>query len=119
MSTADSSTSPAETIADAALCVPGVAELHGGQFGEVGTYLPNKRIVGVVVNESSCAVHISVKYPANVVAVAQQVRRAVEQVVDVPVTIIVGDLSIAESSRDEPASPDYPDKIAGPIEEWN
>ncbi|MCJ0903943.1 Asp23/Gls24 family envelope stress response protein [Rhodococcus sp. ARC_M6] len=84
----------AQTVADTALSVPGVAELHGGQFGEVGTYLPGKRITGVVLDETSCAVHISVKYPANVLTVAEQVRQAVGQVVDVPITITVGDVVV-------------------------
>lgn len=85
----------AEAVADAALAIPGVAELHGGPFGEVGTYLPGKRITGVVLDESSCAVNISVAYPANVLAVAQAVRAAVEQVIDLPITITVGDVSTA------------------------
>ncbi|WP_245006062.1 MULTISPECIES: Asp23/Gls24 family envelope stress response protein [Rhodococcus] len=83
----------AETVADAALAVHGVAALHGGEFGEVGTYLPGKRVTGVVIDENGCNVHISVAYPANVVTVAQHVRDAVGQVVDVPITVTVGDVS--------------------------
>jgi uncharacterized alkaline shock family protein YloU len=83
----------AETVADAALAVHGVAALHGGEFGEVGTYLPGKRLTGVVIDETGCNVHISVTYPANVVTVAQQVRDAVGKVIDLPITVTVGDVS--------------------------
>ena len=70
MSTADAGREidAAEIVADAVLAIPEVADLHGGQFGEVETYLPGRRVTGVVVDENSCAVHISVHYPADVAA---------------------------------------------------
>ncbi|WP_432522630.1 hypothetical protein [Kineococcus sp. SYSU DK006] len=37
----------ADDLAQAALTVPGVARLHGGALGEVGTYLPGRRVAGV------------------------------------------------------------------------
>ncbi|MFD4183444.1 hypothetical protein ACFWPB_20405, partial [Rhodococcus sp. NPDC058514] len=42
-------TEPADLIADAVLAVPGVAGLHGGMFGEVATYLPGRRVLGVAL----------------------------------------------------------------------
>ena len=37
----------ADRVAAAVIAVPGVAFLHGGVFGEIGTYLPGRRVSGV------------------------------------------------------------------------
>lgn len=83
---------PAETVAARVLTVPGVAALHGGMFGEVATYLPGRRLLGVSLTGSGCAVHIVVAYPHNVVDVAERVHRAVTPLVDGPVTVTVEDV---------------------------
>ena len=40
-------TEPADVVAAAVRSVPGVAGLHAGMFGEVGTYLPGRRVAGI------------------------------------------------------------------------
>ena len=35
----------ADTVAGIARAVPGVTRLHPGRYGEVGTYLPGRRVV--------------------------------------------------------------------------
>ncbi|MFD4264555.1 hypothetical protein [Rhodococcus sp. NPDC058481] len=79
-------------IADAVLAVPGVAGLHGGMFGEVATYLPGRRVLGVALGDDSCAVHISVRYPANVVETAERVRASLAPLVAGPVDVTVEDV---------------------------
>ncbi|AOW94877.1 hypothetical protein BFN03_12075 [Rhodococcus sp. WMMA185] len=81
-----------ERIAAAVLATPGVAAMHGGAFGEVATYLPGRRVTGVTIGPTSCAVHLSALYPANVIDTAERVRAAVEPLVDVPVNVIIEDL---------------------------
>ncbi|MFZ2174464.1 MAG: hypothetical protein WAW17_10585 [Rhodococcus sp. (in: high G+C Gram-positive bacteria)] len=81
-----------DRIAAAVLATPGVAAMHGGTFGEVATYLPGRRVTGVTVDDSGCAVHLAVLYPANVVDTAEKVRAAVESIVTVPVDVIIEDL---------------------------
>lgn len=90
-----------EVIAEVVLGVEDVAALHGGQFGEVGTYLPGRRVTGVTVDETVCAVHISVRYPADVLRVAERVRSVVSALVDVPVDVTVGDLCTADADSTE------------------
>ncbi|MGW0042803.1 hypothetical protein [Rhodococcus sp. NPDC003348] len=87
-------TTDAEVVAAQALTVPGVCELHGGMFGEVATYLPGRRLLGVRVTDTECAVHVVVAYPHNVVEVAQAVHRVVEPLVAVPVTVTVEDVAL-------------------------
>ena len=75
---------------------PDVAGLHGGQFGEVATYLPGRRVSGVTLTDTACAIHIGVSYPANVVDVADRVRAALAAEVAVPVHVTVEDVELTE-----------------------
>ncbi|MFC4605013.1 hypothetical protein [Rhodococcus kronopolitis] len=93
---------PAERIAALVLGVPGVAGLHGGQFGEVATYLPGRRVSGVTLTDTACAIHIGVSYPANVVDVAARVRTALAAEVTVPVHVTIEDVEPAEVRTQEP-----------------
>ena len=93
MSTGDASTgTTADDVAQAVLAVPGVAALHGGMFGEVGTYLPGRRVRGVRLTEDSTDVHVSVLLGYPVRQTADQIRRAVSQLVAGPVHVVVEDV---------------------------
>ena len=89
----DGPTDPAEAVAAAALAVPGVNALHAGVLGEVATYLPGRRISGVRLRDDSCEVHIVLDWGSPVVATADEVRVAVEKLVDGPVDVIVEDVT--------------------------
>ncbi len=91
----------ADLIAARVLGVPGVAGLHGGEFGEVATYLPGRRVLGVRLTDPGCAVHIVVAYPNNVVDVADAVHHAVAPLIAGPVTVTVED--VADSTAAAPA----------------
>ncbi|GGG20089.1 hypothetical protein GCM10007304_37470 [Rhodococcoides trifolii] len=67
----------ADAIAAATLAVDGVAALHGGMFGEVGTYLPGRRVDGVRVDETGVDVHVSVTEGAPLRKTARAVKQAV------------------------------------------
>ncbi|WP_018180709.1 hypothetical protein [Jongsikchunia kroppenstedtii] len=98
----------AERIAAAVAAVPGVAGLHGGQFGEIGTYLPGRRVAGVRLTADRCEVHISVQMhtdpdidgPASagesVLDMADRIRRTASAIVDLPVDVVIEDLTIQE-----------------------
>lgn len=94
--------SPAELAARAALAVPEVAGLHGGEFGEIATYLPGRRVTGVRLGDDHCSVHVTVRYPADLFATAERVRAAVHAVVGIPVDVTIEDLT------------DTPDDETGP-----
>lgn len=67
----------ADAVAGIVLAVPGVAGLHPGMFGEVATYLPGRRVVGVRIGDEHVDVHITVVSDIAVRATAASVRAAV------------------------------------------
>ncbi len=83
---------PADRVRAAVLEVPGVAELHAGAFGEVGTYLPGRRVAGVRLRDDGTEVHVVVTMGADVRSVAGAVREAVTLVVPGPVDVTVEDV---------------------------
>jgi uncharacterized alkaline shock family protein YloU len=85
----------ADSVAAAALSVAGVVELHGGQFGEIATYLPGRKVVGIRVDADVCDIHITAGYPTDVHAVARGVLAAVQPLVPVPVSVTVEDVRIS------------------------
>ena len=87
-------TEPADAVAAIATATPGVAGLHPGMFGEVGTYLPGRRVAGVRVADDAIDVHITVWEDAAVRETAAAVRAAVSRAwPGVPVTVTVEDLA--------------------------
>ncbi len=86
-------TEVADLVAQAALGVAGVADLHGGSLGEVGTYLPGRRVTGVRVGDGGTSVHLVVAFGADLHQVADQVRRAVAAVAPAPVEVVVEDVA--------------------------
>lgn len=82
----------ADVVAATTLAVSGVAAMHGGEFGEIATYLPGRKVVGIRIDSEQCDIHISAAYPSDVNGVARGVRRAVQQLVSVPVSVTVEDI---------------------------
>lgn len=85
---------PADLVAAAVLAVPGVRALHGGALGEVGTYLPGRRVAGVRLGGERCAVHVVLEWDAGLSATSDLVRDAVRTVVPgVAVDVTVEDVA--------------------------
>lgn len=83
-----------DTVADVVRAVPGVADLHSGMFGEVATYLPGRRLVGVRVTDDRVDVHITVTQDAPIRSTAAAVRAAVAAVLpDLAVDVTVEDVA--------------------------
>jgi hypothetical protein len=83
----------ADLIAAAALRQPAVVSLHGGQYGEVATYLPGRRVIGVQVEGGRVAVHLRVRFGPPLLPIAAAVRAAVTPLAHgLPVDIVVGDV---------------------------
>ncbi|SNT51689.1 hypothetical protein [Rhodococcoides kyotonense] len=82
----------ADAVASATLAVAGVVGLHGGEFGEVATYLPGRKVVGIRVDADLCDIHITAEYPTDVNGVARGVLAAVQPLVTVPVSVTVEDV---------------------------
>ena len=83
---------PAEVVAAAVLAVPGVVRLHGGRFGELGTYLPGRRVTGVRIDDEGTEVHVVVSDLVPVPETAARVQRAVSAVAPMPVRVHVEDI---------------------------
>jgi hypothetical protein len=66
--------------------------MHTGTFGEVATYLPGRRIDGVRIRPDSTEVHVIVTWGSPVLAVADELRAAVEPLVGTPVDVSIQDV---------------------------
>lgn len=82
----------ADLVAAAARSVPGVTSLHAGAFGEVGTYLPGRRVVGVRLRDQLTEVHVVVAMGSPVLTTAEAVRQAVGPLVSTAVDVYVEDV---------------------------
>jgi hypothetical protein len=92
-----------ESVAAAVLGCSAVARLHAGRFNAVTSYLPGRRVVGVVVTPSAVTVGVVGRYPATVPEIAAQVRAAVSTVLPgAVVDVVVEDIDLA---GDIPAVP--------------
>ena len=81
-------------LADAVSAVPGVAALSGGRLGGVGTYLPGRRVTGIVIRGQDIEVHVVGRYGVPVAEIAAEIRRAVEPSAgDRTVHVIIEDLA--------------------------
>jgi len=82
----------ADSVAAAALSVPGVSRLHGGSFGEVATYLAGRQVEGVRLRDGLLEVHLAVVMGSALLEVAGAVRDAVTPLVDTQVDVFVEDV---------------------------
>lgn len=69
----------ADDLAAAVLTVPGVVRLHAGALGEIGTYLPGRRVAGIRLGSGSdgegpTEVHVVLQPDVDVRSVAQAVH---------------------------------------------
>ena len=83
----------ADRVRAAVLAVPGVADMHAGSFGEVATYLPGRRVVGVRMRTDVTEVDVVVDWGADVLATADAVRAAVQAVNGPTVTVVIQDVA--------------------------
>jgi hypothetical protein len=84
-----------ELVAAAVLACPAVARLSSGTIGEIASYLPGRRLLGVRFADDEVAVHVVARYGPTVAEIARQVRLAVHGVVgDRPVTVGIDDLEL-------------------------
>ncbi|WP_132992643.1 Asp23/Gls24 family envelope stress response protein [Gordonia zhaorongruii] len=88
----------ADTVAEAALAVPGVTELHPGLFGEVATYFPGRRVAGVALRDEDGEVHIVADVTSDLQAVAAQVRDIAEKLTGLQIAVTVEDITMGPTS---------------------
>lgn len=66
----------ADGVASAVTTCPAVVSLSGGAFGQVATYLPGRRVIGVRICAESVDVHVVGVYGIPIAILAAQVRSA-------------------------------------------
>jgi hypothetical protein len=88
-----------EQVAAAALGCPLIAGLTGGRFGEVATYGPGRRILGVRMVDGAIELHVVAKWGAPLPEVAEVVRAAVAPYAEgLPVSVFVDDIELPEEA---------------------
>jgi hypothetical protein len=88
-------TADARAVADAVRDCPSVARLASWWHGEIATYLPGDRVLGVRVRPEGLEVHVVVRWPATTGAVDAQVRRAVAPLAPgCDVTVAIDDIEL-------------------------
>jgi uncharacterized alkaline shock family protein YloU len=84
-----------DAVAAAALGCPLIAGLTGGRFGEVATYRPGRRILGVREVDGTVEVHIVARWGVSLPEVAGVVRTAVApHAGGLPVAVFVDDIEV-------------------------
>ena len=84
-----------DAVAAAALGCPLIADLTGGRFGEVATYRPGRRILGVREVDGEIEVHVVAKWGTPLPEVAEVVRAAVTPSAGgLPVAVFVDDIEV-------------------------
>jgi hypothetical protein len=82
----------AEAVAAAARECPAVEDLHPGSPGEIATYLPGHRVIGVRVRPDAVLVQVRSRWGVPAQEVAAQIRRAVAPVARRRVDVVIGDV---------------------------
>jgi hypothetical protein len=90
----------ARQVADAALAVSGVLDLHGGMFGEVATYAPGTKITGIRIDADRGEVHLVTDLSRNLRTVAEEVRSEAERIAGLPFVVTVEDVRIDDTHRE-------------------
>jgi uncharacterized alkaline shock family protein YloU len=95
-----------EAVAAAALGSPLIAGLSGGRLGEIATYLPGRRVVGVRQADGVVELHVVARWGTSLPEVAEVVRAAVAPYADGrPIAVFVEDIEVpadpAAAAREE------------------
>lgn len=107
-----------DAVASAVRAVPGVADLHAGVFGEVGTYLPGRRVAGITIGPGGAEIHVALLIGYPVRQTAALVRAAVAPLTGGPVHVTVEDVVADPGPDPDPASGPAatPTGPAGPVD---
>ena len=91
--------SVADLVVTAVTSVPGVSRMHPGLFGEVATYLPGRRVVGVQLREGVTNVHVVLCWGVALPETVDAIRSALLAVVHAPVHVTVEDIDAEPGPR--------------------
>jgi hypothetical protein len=82
-----------DAVAAAVQVCPGVSGLDGGRFGEVASYLPGRRVPGVVVRKDSVLVQIRARWGIPAAGLLSQVTAVLTPLIGARlVEVVVADI---------------------------
>jgi Protein of unknown function (DUF322). len=88
----------ARRVAERVVACPGVAELSGGPFGAVATYLPGGLVRGVALRDGEVEIHVIARYGRPMPEIGMAVRDAVSDLVGGRrVDITIDDITIDDT----------------------
>ena len=89
-----------DAVTTAVAACPVVAGLAGGSFGEVATYLPGRRLLGVRLAGEELEIHVVARWGTPLPEVADAVRTAVSPLVGGrAVTVFIDDIEVPDASQ--------------------
>jgi len=89
----------ADLVVAAVTTVDGVSGMHAGMFGEVATYLPGRRVIGVQLREDGTNVHVILRWGVPLPDTVDAIRAALALVVNTPVHVTVEDVDTEPVAR--------------------
>ena len=102
-----------DAVAAAVLGCAGVAGLDGGRFGEMASYLPGRKVEGVVTSGGRVKVQIRARWAVPVPELAALIRTILMPLTGPrPVDVVIADID------DPPSPPDFthlPESPAAPL----
>jgi hypothetical protein len=81
-----------DVVALAVQQCPAVSGLDGGRFGEVASYLPGRRVTGVVVGSGRVRVQVRSRWGVPAAVLARQITAALAPVTSKPVDVVIADI---------------------------
>jgi hypothetical protein len=91
-----------DAVAAAVRGCPGVSGLDGGQFGEVASYLPGRKVEGVVISGGRVTVRVRATWGMEAPVLAALIATVLAPLTAArPVDVVIGDI-------DDPPGPQFP-----------
>jgi hypothetical protein len=105
-----------DAVAAAVLGCAGVAGLDGGRFGEVASYLPGRKVRGVVVSGGRVTVQIRSRWAVPAPGLAALITTVLAPLTGSrPVDVVIADIDDPPGPPDHRTTVGRPDLAAGPL----
>jgi hypothetical protein len=105
-----------DAAAAAVLGCAGVAGLDGGRFGEATSYLPGRKVPGVVVSGGRVRVQVRSRWAAPAPDLAAQITEVLAPLTGRrPVDVMIADIDDPPGTPDRRTATGRPDLAAGPL----
>jgi hypothetical protein len=108
-----------DAVAAAVLGCAGVAGLDGGRFGEMASYLPGRKVEGVVVSGGRVKVQIRARWAVPVPELAALIRTILMPLTGPrPVDVVIADIDDPSSAPDFTHLPESSTAPLWPQDRW-